>query len=482
MNRRHLVSFWFRILPVLLIGALCPVASADVRPNAIEVGGFGGLYLMEGNQELSDSPSYGGRIGYFFTRDLELEFTFAYTPSDYLIPKPGTSPFGVLDGEDVDIFHYRMETLYHFPTVGQGGVPCLVPYFALGGGIAHLDGPTIDNKVDAEVQYGVGMKLFITDSLAFRLDARHVLLFDKWIRNAVDSNGNWVKRGSKHYNNLELTLGVSYLFGGGAADSDGDGVPDDQDACPNTPVGCRVDARGCPIDSDQDGVWDGIDQCAGTPKGAWVDAKGCPRDSDGDGVLDGLDMCPDTPAGVTVNEDGCPLDSDKDRVLDGVDQCPNTPVGTAVDAKGCPADADGDGVANSADKCPGTLRGEKVDAAGCSFMQRSGVLEGINFELNSAKIETMSYPVLDEAARALKNSPRTVVEIGGHTDSTGKAALNQTLSQKRADAVRNYLVSRGVAASQITIKGYGAAYPIASNEAAEGRAKNRRIEFKIVSQ
>lgn len=476
MKGRWPVGVWFYILLFLAVGAFSPAASADVRQGAWELGGFGGIFVMQDNQQLDDAPSYGGKVGYFFTRDLALEFTFAYTGTQYTLP--ASSPFASLGGKDVDIYHYRIETLYHFPTVAN----FVVPYIALGGGIAHLDGPTIDNKLDAEVGYGVGMKFFLMDSLVLRADARHVILFDKWIRNAVDSSGNWYKRGSKHYNDIEVTGGISYLFGGAAKDSDGDGVGDDQDACPNTAAGCQVDGQGCPIDSDRDGVCDGLDQCAGTPKGATVDAKGCPRDSDGDGVLDGLDMCPDTPAGVIVNEDGCPSDSDRDGVLDAMDKCPNTPLGTPVDAQGCPLDSDKDGVPDARDKCPGTLPGNRVDADGCSFVQRGGVLEGISFDLDSTKVNTVCFSILDEVARNLKSIPKTKVEIGGHTDSLGSAAYNQKLSERRAAAVRDYLVSKGVPADQITTKGYGEAYPVASNETQEGRSRNRRIEFKILSQ
>lgn len=474
-GKRSLVR-WPWVLPLALAAFLAgPSAQADVREGALELGGFGGIYIMEGNQQLADTYSAGLKAGYFFTRDLELEFTFAATPSEYDLPR--SSLFAGLDGRDMDIYHFRFETLYHLPTFAER----LVPYLALGGGFARLDGATVDSKVDAEVGYGLGMKLFVLEDLALRVDARHIVLFDKWIRNAVDSDGNIVKRGSKHWNNLEVTGGVTFLFGGGARDEDADGVADDLDACPGTPAGCRVDGRGCHLDSDGDGVCDGLDQCAGTPKGAWVDAKGCPRDSDGDGVLDGLDLCPDTPAGVKVNEQGCPIDADGDGVPDGVDQCPNTPKGCRVDPKGCPLDGDGDKVCDGLDQCPDTPKGVKVDATGCSGF-KGGVLEGITFAFDSARIDPQSYPVLDEVAAALKAKPSLVVEIGGHTDARGRAAYNQRLSQQRAQAVRDYLVSKGIAPSRLTVKGYGAAFPIATNETEQGRAKNRRIEFKILSQ
>ena len=131
------------------------------------------------------------------------------------------------------------------------------------------------------------------------------------------------------------TVGVSYFFGRDK-DSDGDGVIDANDMCPNTPAGVKVDQFGCPIDTDNDGVPDYLDKCPGTPVGVLVDKNGCPLDSDGDGVPDYLDKCANTPAGVKVDSYGCPLDSDGDGVPDYMDKCPNTPVGTAVDQNGCP--------------------------------------------------------------------------------------------------------------------------------------------------
>jgi OOP family OmpA-OmpF porin len=137
-------------------------------------------------------------------------------------------------------------------------------------------------------------------------------------------------------------------------------------------------------------------------------------------------------------------------------------------------------VCDGLDQCPGTPNGAKVDEKGCSF--HGGVLEGINFSFDKATILTSSYPVLDDAALFLKSNPKSVVEIGGHTDSVGKAAYNQKLSEKRADAVRQYLISKGIPASQMTSKGYGSSKPIADNATDAGRAKNRRIEFTILAE
>ncbi len=266
-----------------------------------------------------------------------------------------------------------------------------------------------------------------------------------------------------------------------ARDSDGDGVNDREDACPDTPAQAGVDERGCPTDEDRDGVFDGIDQCAETARGATVDAVGCPRDKDGDGILDGLDKCPDTAAQALVHEDGCPYDSDGDGLLDGIDQCPATPIGAVVDKRGCPVDADGDGVPDGRDKCPDTSLEAEADGDGCSRVQRGDVvLPTIRFRLGSAKIAPGSSPALDKVAKILRQNPNIRIEIGGHTDNEGPAGLNRKISLNRAEAVKAYLVSQGVAASRMVTKGYGEVHPIASNRHKEGRAKNRRIEFKVL--
>lgn len=466
-------------LAAILIACLATMvptgASADVREGALELNGFGGLYVMEGHEWLGDAPSFGGRVGYFFTRDLSMEFTLAYTATEYDISRTRPLFNMMLDGQSFDMFHFRFEGLYHFETVADR----FVPYVSLGAGFALLNGAAVSNKLDSEFTLGLGMKIFILDNLAFRADARYVIMLDKWLE--LTRVGNRIfHAGSTHYNNLETTFGLSYLFGGAAKDQDGDGVPNDLDACPDTPRGVIVDGRGCPLDSDRDGVFDGIDQCPDTPRGAWVDSRGCPKDTDGDGVLDGIDMCPDTQPGAVVNPEGCPMDSDGDGVPDGIDQCPNTPMGAIVDEVGCPIDSDGDGVPDGIDQCPDTTPGDRVDASGCSMVQKRTVFYGIKFEFNSTRIRPQSYETLNEVAKVLKNNPEIMVEIGGHTDSVGSAAVNKTISLKRAESVKKYLVGKGVPAKQMTTKGFGEAHPISTNKTAEGRALNRRIEFNVL--
>ncbi len=196
-------------------------------------------------------------------------------------------------------------------------------------------------------------------------------------------------------------------------------------------------------------------------------------DSDGDGVVDEVDQCPNTPRGITVDARGCPPDSDGDGVPDYLDRCPGTPPGVAVDKSGCPFDSDGDGVADHLDKCPNTPKGATVNEAGCWSLQATTL-----YDSNSSYIRAEAYPLLDEVAGILMKNPAMEVEVQGHTDNTGSAKYNQWLSEKRAQRVKDYLVSKGIDPSRLEAKGYGLTQPVASNATAEGRAQNRRVELK----
>jgi OmpA-OmpF porin, OOP family len=148
----------------------------------------------------------------------------------------------------------------------------------------------------------------------------------------------------------------------------------------------------------------------------------------------------------------------------------------------CGDDADGDGVIDSLDQCPGTLPGTVVDATGCPVALTAQVIRGVNFETASAVLLPESMRILDGTAEAIKgmNDPNVLVEIGGHTDDVGSQAYNLMLSQQRAESVRQYLIGRGVDAGQLTAQGYGKSQPVSDNDSEEGRAQNRRVEFRIV--
>ncbi|MEX0706786.1 MAG: OmpA family protein [Woeseia sp.] len=235
------------------------------------------------------------------------------------------------------------------------------------------------------------------------------------------------------------------------------------------------------VDSDNDGVEDAMDRCANTPIGTPVDEYGCELDSDRDGIADSLDECPNTRGGARVNARGCELDGDGDGVPDDMDNCPGTVRGAEVDASGCELDSDGDGVVDRLDRCPNTTAGVQVDVAGCEIKEEIR-LQGVNFESNSDRLLGGAEQVLDDAAATLVKNPTINVEVAGHTDSDGAAAYNESLSERRARTVRDYLASRGVDMNRMTVRGYGEAQPIADNNTAAGKAQNRRVVLRITSR
>ena len=204
-------------------------------------------------------------------------------------------------------------------------------------------------------------------------------------------------------------------------------------------------------------------------------------DGDSDGVPDSRDACPDSPAGQTVDSRGCALDSDGDSVIDDVDQCPNTVRGAAVDAAGCELDSDNDGVVDRLDDCPDTREGARVDIRGCEIREIID-LPGVNFETNSDRLLPGAEATLDDAAATLRKNLDLVVEVAGHTDSTGDADYNASLSERRARTVRDYLVNAGVNPANLTVKGYGEEQPVADNSTAVGQASNRRVELRILNR
>lgn len=221
------------------------------------------------------------------------------------------------------------------------------------------------------------------------------------------------------------------------------------------------------------------------------------KDTDGDGYPDDIDKCPTVPEDGKKPEptDGCPAGSDRDGdgIPDVADACPDVPEDKdgIEDTDGCPEeDADNDGILDTEDKCP-TEPGPRSNIAekhGCPSLTRItedgevALLEPIQFEYNKATIKKASYPILDEIVALMKARGGLRIGVYGHTDDRGNDGYNLRLSKQRAAACMDYLANKGIARNRLESEGFGETKPIATNGTDEGRAKNRRVEFKILSE
>ena len=417
-------------------------ALAENRADTVTFAPYVGGYTFQGKQDIDTAPVFGLRLGYNLTDNWALEGVVDYLNADHDA------------GGDVEMLRYGGDLLYNFMPKNS-----LVPYLAAGvGGLKFTSGTFPDQRLVAN--YGGGLKWFMTENVALRGDIR----------------GLNYKYDGDLVTNVEYTLGLHVAVGAPKP------APKPVEVAP------VVLAPAPPADTDRDGVIDSLDACPGTPGGIKVDGRGCPLDSDRDGVYDYLDACPGTPVGVKVDAKGCPLDSDKDGVYDYLDNCPGTPVGVKVDAKGCPLDSDGDGVPDYLDKCPTTPRGDKVDQDGCTpkiveaAVQKAvavptRVALKVQFDTGKSVIKQQYHQELKAVGDALNADKNLKGTIEGYTDSVGNDRLNQQLSQRRANAVRDYIIKTfKVDAGRLTAKGYGEANPVADNATAAGRALNRRIE------
>jgi len=446
-----------KLAPLLAIAALTATRLEAQYARRYEVGLFGAYTKYDKAFGLASKPGGGVRFAYALTPmiDLEVEALFQ-SPQDV-----GTAHIEGLIGSGslvVNALNASRMSVYVL------------------GGYSLLDfGATSPYRfTDRGFHGGAGAKFFMSSRFALRFEARGIY---------TPSTTSAFPGGSKNATHLMASAGFAFFQPDGApaasGDADRDGVADKSDACPDTPAGVKVDARGCPFiaaapappapapvapppaepqpaalpDSDHDGVNDFLDKCPDTPAGATVDATGCPLDSDHDGVWDGVDKCPDTPAGATVDANGCPSDADGDKVFDGIDRCPDTPAGTAVDAFGCPADSDKDGVIDSLDKCPNTPAGIQVDANGCPIEHDSdgdGVVDSQDRCPNTPKgskvdqfgcLQLFEERAVPPAAPGAPPAPRPTLILQGVNFQSGRSVLTTSsyavLDQVAASLVAN---------------------------------------------
>ncbi|KUO67847.1 MAG: cell envelope biogenesis protein OmpA [Lutibacter sp. BRH_c52] len=325
------------------------------------------------------------------------------------------------------------------------------PYVLVGGGYTWLD-----KFGTATFNGGAGFNLWFNDNIGLNVESKYKHVFD---------NVNILQH-------FQHSVGIVLKFGG--TDTDGDGIYDKDDACP-TVFGLAA-FNGCP-DTDGDGVEDSKDDCP-TVFGLAA-LNGCP-DADGDGIADKDDACPNE-KGTKANK-GCP-DTDGDGVVDKDDACPT--VAGPADNKGCPwPDTDSDGVLDNVDKCP-TVAGPASNN-GCPVAPTVEVMATLNeyartilFDTGKATFHKESIDILKSMTAIFKDYPQADFVIAGHTDSVGSDKSNQLLSERRAAAVRDYLISNGINADRLTTVGFGESKPIDTNNTAAGRKNNRRTEVTL---
>ncbi len=374
--------------------------------------------------------------------------------SKFVNPRVGTGSYLVTNPGD--LAYYAIDTNIKYSFMSLLGSKVIEPSAHIGGGYTFIDKVSSGN-----LNAGLGLTFWMSEQVGVSLQSTYKHSFD---------NSRIV--GSDIPSHMQHFAGLIYKFGG--KDTDGDGVYDKFDACPD--VAGLKQFNGCP-DTDGDGIVDASDAC---PDAAGsVAMNGCP-DTDGDGVADKDDSCPEV-AGLKALK-GCP-DTDGDGTTDKADKCPT--VNGPKENAGCPwPDTDGDSVLDKDDKCPA----EKGSVAnnGCPEVTVQ-TLEDVNLQAKSiyfnsgkATFKTSDVPVrLDAIAAILVQYPNAKFIVEGHTDSDGSEMYNQKLSEARANAVRDAIIKRGISASNVVAIGFGETAPIASNKKAEGKAQNRRTEVKL---
>jgi OOP family OmpA-OmpF porin len=432
-----------RIIPLVFAGLVAAdrgPAGAATTAGDCEISPFVGYHWFDNETDYADDLVWGGRLGYLYTANHEAEFAVAAVPTDLR----GS-------GADADLILVQLDGLYNFTGLGR-----LAPYLAAGIGAARYDPEAGSaDEYNFLINYGGGARYFFTDNLAARLDLRLPVVFD-------DTDFN-----------LMATIGLSYFFSTTRepvataeevapppADSDGDGVNDAEDNCPDTPVDVMVNVLGCPPDIDGDGVFDYLDQCPDTPANASVDASGCPKDSDADGLSDWQET-------HRTGTDPQNPDTDGDHLSDGdeVSKFRTDPLNP---------DTDGGGVADGLE-----VNVAKTDPR----IQEDDVREikrtelEVYFDTDSYVVKPEYYVEIEQVATFLKDNPEVDGIVEGHTDNRGSAEYNQELSERRAMSVIRVAEERfGVEPGRLTAVGYGGTQPVADNDTAEGRARNRRIE------
>ena len=368
---------------------------------------------------------------------------------------PGHDSRGMVVSNPGDLMYYGIDATVKYSFMNLIKSKVIDPSLSVGGGYTFFGDSSYGT-----LNPGAGLTLWFTDNVGLELASK----YKKSFGDREDASGT--PDAPSHF---QHSAGIIFKFGG--KDTDGDGIYDKDDACPE--VAGLKQFNGCP-DTDGDGIQDSEDECP-TEFGLAA-LKGCP-DTDGDGVADKDDACPDVAGLVALK--GCP-DTDGDGVADKDDKCP-TVAGPKENA-GCPwPDTDGDGVLDKDDDCP-TVAGPASNR-GCPEVTTEALdnlkiqARAIYFNSGKSTFKSADVPArLDAMANILKNYPNAKFSVEGHTDSDGSDAFNQTLSEERATVVKDALLERGIKSSNLNAVGYGESKPVETNKTAAGKAKNRRTE------
>ena len=415
------------------------------------------MFNVSDHWNISPSVSYLS-IGKYLKNNFSLNFSGAYNQ----IEKYGSAEVSTLD-------YFNLSAAVNYSFSDLLNLNKLEPTLGIGGGYSWLEeGPyntigsfsSSDMNSVASFNLGLGLTYWVSEYVGVTLQSTF---------NYVLPEEKYTDKVGQHYRH---SVGLSIRFGG--VDTDGDGIQDKKDACPDVPG--LEEFNGCP-DTDGDGIQDSEDAC---PDAAGLaEFKGCP-DTDGDGVSDNNDRCPNV-AGLS-DMAGCP-DTDGDGITDQRDSCPSEagPRGN----RGCPwPDTDGDSVVDKDDKCPseaGTVANDGCPETPSEDVQATlaSYAKTINFEYGKTSIKEEANKTLQAIVEILVQYPNANFVVEGHTDSVGSTAFNQKLSEQRAAVIVDFLTSNGVDASRLSSVGLGETSPASSNDTKEGMAQNRRVEVKL---
>ena len=384
-------------------------------------------------------------------------FSFGVTGSvnrltRYVLPRVEEGPYTVVNPGDEN--YYAIDGVINYSLMNLIKSKRIDPSIHIGGGYTWIG----EELKAGTLNGGLGLTYWFTEMVGLSWRSTYKQSFED-IREDMPSH-------------MQHFAGLTFKFGG--KDTDGDGIYDKDDACPE--VAGLKQFNGCP-DTDADGITDASDSCPDVAGPA--EFNGCP-DTDGDGIADKDDACPDVAGLKSLG--GCP-DTDGDGITDKSDKCPD--VKGPKENGGCPwPDRDGDKVLDKDDKCPDEAG--TVSNNGCPEVTEEAIkklndyAKTILFDTNKDTFKQQTYPVLLAISAILKEYPSSKFSIEGHTDSDGSNEFNLRLSDSRAIAVKKYLVEQGIDEFRLSAMGYGESKPIDTNKTKAGKANNRRVEVKLV--